>query len=143
MSKLKTTMRAALSTLVTLLCIPASGFTAEPPSTEPPSKEAIRAEKEAIRTEERMMGEKKRDEQQARDYANRVKVARFDSVWRSPRAEDIEVVQAGEENPKFSRAIALLTFECAVNEETQAVAGFIAKAKDLGADAVVMKYFNP
>jgi len=90
-----------------------------------------------------MRDEKKREEQQAKDYANRVKVARFDSVWRSPRAEDIDVVQVGEESLKSSKVIALLTFECDVHEEAQAVAGFIAKAKDLGADAVIMKYFDP
>src|SRR6185503_775186 len=131
-------MRSSLSALVTLLCLPILGFAAEPPS-----KEAIRAEKEAIRTEERMKEEKKRDEQLAREYANRVKVARFDSEWRSPRTEDIEVVQVGEKIVKSSKAIALLTFECEVQEETHAVAGFIAKAKDLAADAVIMKSFDP
>ena len=40
--------------------------------------------------------------------------------------------------PKPFKVIALLTFECAITDETQAVAGFIAKAKDLGADGVVI-----
>ena len=90
-----------------------------------------------------MREEKKREEERAKEYATRVKVARFDSVWRSPRVEDIDVVQAGEETPKTSKAIALLTFECEAQEETQAIAGLIAKAKELGADAVIMKYLDP
>jgi hypothetical protein len=88
------------------------------------------------KSEERMRDEKRRDEQIARDAATKVKVARFDSVWRTPKAEDIDVYQPGETNSKPYKLIALLTFECAITDETQAVAGFISKAKDLGAEGV-------
>jgi hypothetical protein len=94
--------------------------------------------KQAAKTEERMKDEKRRDEESAKDYANRVRVARFDSIWRTPRTDDIDVFQISETVSKPHKAVALLTFECATKEETQAVAGFIAKAKDLGADAVRM-----
>ena len=90
------------------------------------------------KVEERMRDEKKRDEQIAKDSATKVKVARLDSAWRTPRAEDIAVYQPGESVSKPHKLIALLTFECAITDETQAVAGFISKAKDLGADGVVL-----
>jgi hypothetical protein len=98
--------------------------------------------KQETKAEERMKEEKKRDEQSAKDYANRVKVARFDSVWRAPRAVDIEVFQAREVASKPYKTIALFTFDGASKEETQAVAGFIVKAKDLGADAVLILGFE-
>lgn len=94
--------------------------------------------KESSRAEERMRDEKRRDEQIARDIATRVKVARFDSTFRKPNAVDIDVFQPGDPVPKEFKAIALLTFECPVSDETQAVTGFITKAKDLGADAVIV-----
>lgn len=94
--------------------------------------------KREAKTEERMKDEKKRDEQSARDYGTRVKVARFDSVWRAPKTEDIDVIQMHETLAKAHKAISFLTYDCAAKEEAEAVAGFIAKAKDLGADGVVM-----
>ena len=113
-------------------------------SAQPIARSADTAAKPDAKAEERMRDEKKRDEQAARDRANQVKVARFDSVWRTPRSEDIDVVQAGEPVSRPFKAIALLTFDCAAHEETQAVAGFIVKAKDLGADGVVMiGFFAP
>lgn len=84
-----------------------------------------------------MRDEKKRDEQSAKDYANRVRVARFDSVWRAPKNEDIDVFQAGEAVVRAHKAAAFLTYEGAAHEEVQAVAGFIAKSKELGCDAVL------
>jgi hypothetical protein len=105
-------------------------FAAESPSrkTEPAS---------TSRVEERMRDEKRRDEQAARAHAANVKVARFDSVWRVPREEDIDVFPSGEPLPNRDRKIiALMSFECEIHEETHAVAGLIVKAKDLGAEAV-------
>jgi hypothetical protein len=108
------------------------------------ARSADNVAKQEMKAEERMKEEKKRDEQSARDYANRVKVARFDTVWRSPRSEDIDVFQEGEKVSRPYKAVALLTFECAAHEEAQAVAGFIAKAKDLGADgALMIGFFSP
>jgi hypothetical protein len=98
--------------------------------------------KQEAKAEERMKDEKQRDEQSARDHANRVKIARLDTVWRPPRTVDIEVVQPREAVSKPYKSIALLTFDCATKEETQAVAGFIAKAKDLGADGVLILGFE-
>lgn len=100
--------------------------------------------KAEARAEERMKDEKKRDEQSAKDQANKVKVARFDSVWRPPKNEDIDVYQAGESLTRPFKAAAFMTFECAAHEEAQAIAGFIAKAKDLGCDGVViLRYESP
>jgi len=99
---------------------------------------ADNSNKEFARTEERMREEKRQDEQRAKDYANKVKVARFDSVWRAPRTNDIDVVQAHESVSKAHKNIALLTYECETKAETEAVAGFISKAKDLGADGVLL-----
>jgi hypothetical protein len=91
------------------------------------------------RAEDRMKDEKRRDEQAARGHAANVKVARFDSTWRPPRTEDIDVYQPGEAVPHGGRKnIALMSFECEIQDETHAVAGFIVKAKDLGADGVVL-----
>jgi hypothetical protein len=102
-------------------------------SSDPPARS------ETTRAEQRMRDEKRQDEQAARLHAESVKVARFDSVWRPPRMEDIDVFQAGETLPNRARkTIALLSFECAAQEETHAAAGFIVKSRDLGADAVVM-----
>ena len=98
--------------------------------------------KETLKVGERMQKEKRADEQAAIDNASRVKVARFDAVWRNPKSEDIDVIQTNETPARPVKAIALLTFECAAHEETQAVAGFIAKSKDLGADAVSMIRFD-
>ena len=111
-------------------------------STASPAISADGPTKEELRAEERMKDEKRRDEQAAKDHAGRVKVARFDSVWRPPRTVDIDVVQARESAPRPYKNIALLTFDCPAKEETQAVAGFIAKAKDLGADGVLMIGFE-
>jgi hypothetical protein len=117
-----------LSTVVTLLPMVWAA--------EPPAKPEAR---DPSRTEDRMKDEKRRDEQAARSYAGNVKVARFDSVWRAPRTQDIDVYQAGEQVPHGGkRAIALMSFECEIQDETHAVAGFIVKAKDLGADGVVL-----
>ncbi len=96
----------------------------------------------AVKAEERMRDEKRRDEQQARDFSNRVKVARFDTVWRAPRTNDIDVFQVQQPIARPYKSIALLTFDCAAKEEAQAVAGFIVKTKDLGADAVLMIGFE-
>jgi hypothetical protein len=106
------------------------------------AKAADDTAKESAKVEERMKDEKRRDEHQAKDYANRVRVARFDSVWRSPRSRDIDVIQVRESASRPYKAIALLTFDCPAKEETQAVAGFIAKTKDLGADGLVMIGFE-
>jgi hypothetical protein len=86
-------------------------FAAESPSrkTEPAS---------TSRVEERMRDEKRRDEQAARAHAANVKVARFDSVWRVPREEDINVFPSGEPLPNRDRKIiALMSFECEIHEE--------------------------
>lgn len=107
-------------------------------AADPPTKEA----KDAAKAVERMKDEKRRDEQTAKDCANRVRVARFDSVWRSPRGEDIDVLQQGEAVTKAHQLIALLTFDCTFSDETQAVAGFIEKAKDMGADGVLFLSFD-
>lgn len=101
-----------------------------------PADPSTKEEKAAVKIEDRMREEKARDERNARDYASRVKVARFDTVWRSPKATDIDVVQRGEGISKSYKAIALLTFDCPIADETQAIAGFIEMAKALGADGV-------
>jgi hypothetical protein len=106
------------------------------------AQNAERTEKETAKIEERMRDEKKRDEQQAKDYATRVKVARFDTIWRTPRVSDIDVVQGFETPTKPLKPIALLTFECAAHEEAQAVAGFVQKGRDLGADGVKLISFD-
>jgi uncharacterized protein YbjQ (UPF0145 family) len=94
--------------------------------------------KEYAKAEERMRDEKRQDEQRAKDHATRVKVARFDSVWRPPGTNDIDVVQAHESVSNAYKSIALLTYECETKAETDAVAGFISKARDLGADGVLL-----
>ena len=120
-----------LSVLIITSTITLSGLAAE-------SAPKPEARDPGAKAEDRMRDEKRRDEQAARSHASNVKVARFDSVWRPPRTEDIDVFQIGDAVPNRARkTIALLTFDCQLLEETRAVAGFIAKAKDLGADGVI------
>ena len=128
---MKLTFREVIIVIaMVLLCIPIS----------------VRAEEDPVKAhaklEERMRDEKRHDEQTAREFASRVRVARYDSVWRSPRNQDIDVFQMSEVVPKPCKAIALMTFDCATKDETEAVAGLIAKAKDLGADAIIMLGFQ-
>ena len=107
-------------------------------SADPP-----RDPKDPAKAEDRMRDEKRRDEQAARNHAVNVKVARFDSVWRVPRTNDIDVLPPGEPISRERKIIALLTFECEAQDETHAVSGIIVKAKDLGADAVMLLPFDP
>jgi hypothetical protein len=122
-------MKLALTILTTGLILLTPAFSADEPAKE---------DKRAAKVEDRMKEEKLRDERNAKEFANRVRVARFDSVWRSPRNLDIDVVQGGEVIQKPYKIIALLTFDCAVNDETQAVSGFIEMAKALGADGAAL-----
>jgi hypothetical protein len=129
---MKTTLR--LLTIQALAFFVAMNLFAADPSA-PESREQARAE-------QRMKDEKRQDEDAARNAGQKVKVARFDSVWRGPSARDIDVFQLGEKPKHSFKVIAFMTYECAAHEEAQSAAGFIAKSKDLGADAVVFVAFD-
>lgn len=118
------------SLIAFVLCASVPVFSAEGPT------------KKEMKNEERMRDEKRHDEESAKDWANRVKVARFDSVWRQPRTNDIDMFQAREVVPKPFKSVALLTYDCPAKEEAQAVAALIAKAKDLGTDGILMLAFE-
>jgi len=91
---------------------------------------------EAKKFEQKMRDEKKNDEQEAKHYADNTMVARFDSVWRSPRNDDIDVFQSELKPSKPFKVIALMIYDCEQKEETKAVAALIVKAKNLGAEGI-------